>query len=213
MKNHSQVYLEFENNVSNLRCLSYGMCYLMDKKDKYVKWLKDEKGEKCPEEVFRQKLETTAKMENEVSNILLRTYVERFGYKKCGEFEKFLDQYKEEIEAYKIKYQRDLPPISVLDINRGLRNNSIHSKPKEEIIKSPKKSIQILSEDVERLTNNLGEKEIVLLHDLDEKGVKRLLDEAYEKMTSTNITESGYMLYGELLRDEVLECIRQIDLK
>ncbi|MBE0517292.1 MAG: hypothetical protein IBX41_07905, partial [Methanophagales archaeon] len=122
--------------------------------------------------------------------------------------------------------------IPVLDINRELRNQSIHSEPTYKLIKSSKKPIQILSEDVIRLTNNLGEIEIVLLHDLDEMGVKRLLDEAYKTgnvalrvLTETtpllldeayktgNPPLASWMLYGELLRDEVLECIRQIDLK
>jgi len=144
-----------------------------------------------------------------VSNILLRTYVERFGYKKCGDFKTFLGQYEKEIESYKIKYQRDSSPFSVLNINRDLRNYSVHSKPEYKFIKSPKKSIQILSEPVIRLTNNLGEKEIVLIHDLCDMDVKRLIR---EKMTLTNSTDSSSMVYGEFLIEEVLECIRQIDL-
>nr|QNO55216.1 hypothetical protein MHJDHPNH_00018 [Methanosarcinales archaeon ANME-1 ERB7] len=202
------------NNVSNLRRLSYGMRYLVDKEEQYIEWLEKEKGEKFPEEVFKQELENTAKMEIEVSNILLRTYVERFGYEKCGDFKGFVNQYKKEREPYKIKYQKDQDPIPVLDINRDLRNHSIHSEPTYELIKSSKKPIQILSEQVMRLTNNLGEKEIVHdldVHDLEDMGMK--IDEARKKMTFTNSSNSSLMLYGELLREEVLECIRQIDLR
>jgi len=145
-----------------------------------------------------------------VSNILLRTYVERFGYKKCGDFKTFLGQYEKEIESYKIKYQRDSSPFSVLNINRDLRNYSVHSKPEYKFIKSPKKSIQILSEPVIRLTNNLGEKEIVLIHDLDNMEEKRL---TYEETTLRNTSCYKRMVYGEFLIEEVLDCIRQIDLK
>jgi hypothetical protein len=213
MQNYSQAYIDFENNVLNLRRLSYGMRYLVQIEEQYIKWLRGEKEEEIPEEVFRQELENTAKMELEVSNILLRTYVERYGQKKCGNFDTFLKRYKGEIGSYKIKYQRDQPPIPVLDINRDLRNYSIHPKPTYKLIKSSKKSIQILSEYVARLTNSSGEKEIVLLHDSDDKRVRWLLDEAHERMTLTNFSNSSLMLYGELLREEVLQCIRQIDLK
>jgi hypothetical protein len=79
----------------------------------------------------------------------------------------FLKRYGKQIESYKIKYQRDLAPLPVLDINRELRNQSIHSEAKYKRIQSPKSPIQILSEHVMRMTNNLGEKEIALLHDLN----------------------------------------------
>ena len=218
MKNHSPAYTEFEKNVSNLRRLSYGMHYLIVKKEQYIEWLEKEKGEKFPEEVFNQELKDTINMEIEVSNILLRTYVERFYYGTCekGEifkWEKFEKQYKQEIDSCKMEYQKQCPQLSVLDINRDLRNNSVHSKPNRDVIKSDKKPSQILSEPVMLITNNKKEKQIVLLHDLNKVERKRLLDEAHEKMSLTNNSKHSLMSYGELLREEVLSCIRQIDLK
>jgi len=220
MKNHSPEYIEFEKNVSNLRRLLYGMRYLVSTKEQYVEWLEKEKGEKFPEDVFNQELKDTINMEIEVSNILLRTYVERFvmtHVKKWDTFVKkwdtFVKQYKQEIDSCKMEYQRKCMSLPVLDINRGLRNNSVHAEHKRKIIKSTKKPIQILSEPVMLITNNKGEKQIVLLHDSDEVERKRLLDEAHEKMSLTNISNHSLMSYGELLIEEVLSCIRQIDLK
>ncbi len=217
MKNHSQAYIEFEKNVSNLRRLSYGMRYLVSEKEQYVKWLKKEKGEKFPEGVFDQELKDTINMEIEVSNVILRTYVERFYYGTCEkgekfEWEKFKKQYKQEIDSCKMKYQKQCPQLSVLDINMDLRNNSVHDKLEYIYIDSPKKPSQILSEPVMLITNNKEEKQIVLLHDLNKVGRKRL-DEAHEKMSLTNISKHSLMSYGELLREEVLSCICKIDLK
>jgi hypothetical protein len=212
MNNHSQAYIEFEKNVSNLRRLFYGMHYLDVKKDEYIKWLKDVKSESFPEKAFNQELWSTIEIELEVSNILLRTYIERFGYEKCGDFDVFLKRYGNQIESYKIKYQRDLTPLPVLDINRELRNQSIHSEPTYKLIQSPKKPIRILSEPVMRMTNNLGEKEIALLHDLKRESWEKELDKANKKMSPSSYKNNSSMTYGELLRDEVLECIRQIDL-
>ncbi|MDD5615738.1 MAG: hypothetical protein PHH85_06000 [Candidatus Methanoperedens sp.] len=211
MNNHSHVYIEFENNVLNLRRLSYGMRYLDEKKKEFIKYLKEQKGETFPEDVFAQELKDTIYLQIEVSNILLRKYIEDFGYKKCGSFEKFLKQYKNEIDSYTMNYQRNMPQLSVLDINRDLRNQSIHSEPTYRLIKSSKKPIQILSEQVVRITNTSGEKEIVLLHDLNKNDIKQLLDETFKKMAPAN-THTSFMLYGEILREEILECIRQIDL-
>ena len=198
MSGHSTAYIEFEKNVLNLKRLSYGMRYLVDNK------------------IFNQELDNTIDMEIEVSNILLRTYIERFVYNKSGNLKTFFEPYKTEIEGSKIQYQRDFSKVSVLDINRYLRHNSVHSEQNYEFIESHKKPIQILSEPVIRLTNNLGEKEIVLLHDLDKKKQEELLVETQKKMTITNDDndiEYYSMVYGQLLISEVLECIRKIDLK
>lgn len=212
MNNHSHAYVEFENNVSNLRRLSYGMLYLSEKKKDFIKYLIEQKGEKFPDDVFAQELKDTIYLGIEVTNILLRKYIEDFGFKKSGSFKNFLKLYKNEIGAYTIIYQRNIPPLPVLDINRELRNQSIHSEPAYKRIKSSKKPIQILSEPVVRKTNTSGEKEIVLLHDLNRSDVERLLNETSIKMAPVN-THNSSMVYGELLIEEVLECIRRIDLK
>ena len=212
MNNHSPAYIEFENNVSNLRRLSYGMRYLDGNKKEFITYLKEQKGETFPENVFAQELKDTIHLQIEVSNILLRTYIEKFGFQKCGGIKKFLKTYTNEIGAYTIEYQRNCPKLSVLDINRELRNQSIHSKPTYKLIKSSKKPIEILSESIVRRTNTLGEKEIVLIHDLNTNESKQLLDERFKKMALNN-SHTSHMSYGEILRDEILECIRQIDLK
>jgi len=213
MNNHSHAYIEFENNVSNLRRLSYGMRYLYENKKEFIKYLEPEqKRETFPEDVFAQELKDTIYQGIEVSNILLRKYIEDFGYKKCGSFGNFLKLYENEIGAYTIEYQRTLPTLPVLEINRELRNQSVHSEPTYKRIKSSKKPIQILSESVVIKTNTSGEKEIVLLHDLNKNERKQLLDETFRKMAPVN-THNNSMLYGEHLIIEVLECIRQIDLK
>lgn len=187
------------------------MRYLDVKKDEYIKWLKEEKGEIFPEEAFNQELSSTIKMELEVSNTLLRTYIERYAYGKCGSTRKFFNEYKNQVKSYKIEYQRKLPKLPVLEINYDLRNYSTHSKPKYESIQTIKTPVQILSEPVIRITNSSGEKVIGLLHDLDKKERKILLDQIYNQIPTGNIN-SSYMAYGELLREEIIECIRQIDL-
>ena len=212
MNNHSHAYIEFENNISNLRRLSYGMRYLDGNKKEFIKYLKEQKKETFPEDIFAQELKDTIYQGIEVSNILLRAYIENFGHEKCGSFSNFLKLYKNEIDAYAIEYQRTVPTLSVLDINRELRNHSVHSKPKYNLIKSSKKPIQILSESVFIITNTSEEKEIVLLHDLNKNEREQLLDETFRKMAPVN-THNSSMLYGEYLIIEVLECIRQIDLK
>lgn len=141
----------------------------------------------------------------------VRSYVEKYGYEKCGNFDAFLKQYITEIDSYKMEYQRDLPTLPVLDINRDLRNYSVHSQPKYKFIKSSKISLDILSERVARITNNLGDKKIALLHDLEinEWGNELKKASSYMPPSSSN---TSFMTYGELLRDEVMECIRKIDL-
>jgi len=64
MNNHSHAYIEFEKNVSNLRRLSYGLRYVVGKKEQYIEWLKEEKGEKFPEESFNQELMNTIIVKN-----------------------------------------------------------------------------------------------------------------------------------------------------
>lgn len=91
MEFHSQAYVTFENNVSNLRRLLFGLRYLQTKKKEYIELL-NKNGEPFPEVVFNKELENTINLEIEISNILLRTYVERFGYEKCGTFDAFIKQ-------------------------------------------------------------------------------------------------------------------------
>jgi len=212
MNTFSKEYIEFEKNISNLRRLSYGMRYLIVKKDEYIKWLKDEKGEIFPEKAFDQELWSTIDEELDVSNILIRTYIERYAFGKCGDIKKFLEKYKIQINYHKIEYQRNLPKLPILEINRDLRNYSVHSKPKYEYIQSDKTSVQILSEPVERIINNdSGEKEIVLLHDLNKESQIKEMAKASKKMSPSSDSSYSYITYGELLRDEILECIRGID--
>ena len=213
MKNHSLAYTEFEKNVSNLRRLSHGLRYIMSTKEQYVEWLEKETGKKFSEDDFNQELMDTITKEIEVSNVLLRTYVERFCYDTCGKWKTFIKQYKREIDSCKMEYQRQCPQLSVLDINRDLRHSSVHYKLGYDSIVSSKKPSKILSEPVMLITNNKAEKQIVLLHDLNKVEIKSLLDEAHEKMSVTNISNHSLMGYGEILREEVLSCIRQIDLK
>jgi hypothetical protein len=209
MEFHSTAYSNFENNVLNLRRLSFGLRYLKTKKKEYIEWLK-KNGERFPEAVFNQELENTINLELEISNILLKSYIERFGYEKCGTFDAFIKQYKTEIDSYKIEYQRDLPPLPVLNINRELRNQSIHSEPTYKLIKSSKIHIEILSERAVRITNDSGDKKIVLLHDLEQEEWGSELKKASSNVLQPN--NMTFMTYGELLRDEVKECIRKIDL-
>jgi hypothetical protein len=89
MISQSQAYIDFKKNVSNIRPISYGMDYLDVKKDEYIKCLKDVKGKSFPSKAFNQELWSPIELELEVSNILLRTYIERFGYEKCGDFDIF----------------------------------------------------------------------------------------------------------------------------
>ena len=180
------------------------------KKEEYIEWLKD-KGEEFPESAFKQELNDTINLEMEVSNILLRTYVEMFAYSKCGDLEIFVDQHLSQINSHKMKYQRNFPPLPVLDINRDLRNHSIHSDNEYKFIKSSKTPNHILRESIVRITNKLGEKEIGLFHNLNEGARKAELNAAHSRMSSAN-SHSSFMTFGELLIDEVLECIRQIDL-
>ncbi len=205
----SIAYSNFENNILSLRRLSFGLRYLKTKKKEYIEFLK-ENGERFPEAVFNQELENTINLELEISNILLRRYVERFGYEKCENFDAFRKQYKTEIDSYKIKYQRDLAPLPVLDINRDLRNQSIHSEPSYKFIKSSKIPIEILSERAVRVTNDSGDKEIVLFHDLEQEEWGKELEKARSNVPQPN--NHAFMTYGELLRDEVKECILKIDL-
>lgn len=213
MKNHSPAYTEFEKNVLNLRRLSHGLRYIVSTKEQYVEWLEKETGKKFLEDAFNQELMDTINKEIEVSNVLLRTYVERFCYDTCGKWDKFIKQYEQEIDSCNMEYQRQCPRLPVLDINRDLRHRSVHYKLKYQYIVSPKKPSKILSEPVMLMTNNKEGKQIVLLHDLNKVERKRLLDEAHEKMSLTNISNHSLMSYGEILREEVLSCIRQIDLK
>lgn len=87
-----------------------------------------------------------------------------------------------------MEYQRDLPPLPVLDINRDLRNQSIHSEPNYKFIKSSKIPLEILSERAVRITNDSGDKKIVLLHDLvqNEWGIE--LKKASSTMPLSNST-------------------------
>jgi hypothetical protein len=207
----SKAYYNFENNVSNLRRLFFGLRYLKDNKKEFIESLM-KNGERFPEAIFNQELENTINQEIEIANILLRSYVEKFGFEKCGDFNKvFLKQYKTEIDSYKIEYQRNLPSLSVLDINRDLRDYSVHSNPKYKLIQSSKTPFEILSEKVLRITNDRGDKKIALLHDLD---LNEWGDELKKASSSMPLSSSNtsFMSYGELLRDEVMECIHKIDL-
>jgi hypothetical protein len=181
--------------------------YLRDNRSRYIEWL-TERGEPAPEERFRQEAIQTINLVLEFSNILLRAHVERFAYEKCGSLREFLKRYKTVINSCRLNYQRGSSLLSVLDINRDLRNYSLHSEPKYKLINSTKTPAQILGEHIVVLKNKKGEKRTLLLHDLDYQQRENVLSDARKEMMSTN---EEHITYGELLMDEVIECIRQID--